>query len=68
MNEVKTTTTCDFCNGFYYRKGWCPKYGLKFNNSFCKEVTVKYKTVKVRNSNPWYKFWNLYEHQQIILP
>lgn len=69
MTEVHTTSTCKYCNGLYYAYGACPKFGLKFRNSFCagSEISIKYKIVKVRNNNPWYKFWNLYNYENHII-
>ena len=68
MSERKTTTTCLFCLGAYKEVGWCPKFGLKFHGSLCREIKVQYKEVRVRNNVPWWKFWKRhYNIEKIII-
>lgn len=68
--QILETTTCKWCHGMYVNSGACPKYGLKFRGSPCVggDMIVKYKIVKVRNGNPWYKFWlPLYDDEKRII-
>ena len=57
MEDLKQITICNFCNGEYKDKGWCPHFGLKFRNSFCVDKIVNYREVKVRNDVSRWKFW-----------
>lgn len=67
--KTGTIETCKYCGGQYISNGWCPKFGLKFRNSVCigGEVKMHYRIVKVRNNNPWWRFWKAYFNKEKIL-
>lgn len=69
MKKIYKTTICKWCHGKYEPNGWCPKYGLKFPNGPCclGATPVEYKLIRVRNNNPFWKFWHLYDYESRII-